>query len=226
LYDIGKRHDEAYIRESILEPDKVVVEGFAGGAMKPMITGAGLYRDIKANPAILDTLVAYLAGLKGAEAGGAAPAAAAVVMPNFNFSDEELRNVVVFLLGLQEHTVAWPQHPFVAQSSDRVAASPGVSYTGKSGAEIIKLAGCVSCHKLDGPERLVGPSLWDIGARKDKDYIRESILWPDKELTPGNPAYPKGVMKTTLDGLGFYQQISVEALETLVDYLDTLKGKS
>jgi cytochrome c551/c552 len=227
LYDIGKRQDEAYIRESILEPDKVIAEGFQGGAMKPMLTGAGLYRDVNANPAILDTLVTYLAGLKGAEASGdAAPAAAAVVMPNFNFSDEDLRNMVVFLLSLQERPVTWPQHPFVEKSADGVVASPGVSYMGKSGEEIVKLAGCASCHKLDGPERLVGPSLWDIGARQNKDYIRASILWPDKELTPGSPAYPKGVMKTTLEGLGFYQQISVEALETLVDHLATLKGKS
>jgi cytochrome c551/c552 len=228
LYDIGKRQDEAYIRESILEPDKVIAEGFPGGAMKPMLTGAGLYKDVQENPGILDTLVTYLAGLKGGEAGGdAVPAAAAVVMPDFNFSDEELRNMVVFLLSLQESTLPFPEHPFVEKSADSgVVAQPGLSYTGKSGEEIIKLAGCVSCHKLDGPERMVGPSLWDIGARKDRDYIRESIVWPDKVMTPGDPAYPQGVMKTTLEGLGFYQQISVEALETLVDYLAGLKGKS
>ncbi len=226
LYDIGNRYDEAYIRESIMEPDKVIAEGFPAGAMKPLLTGAGLYKDIKANPGILDTLVTYLAGLKGGEAGAAAPAAAAVVMPNFNFDDEQLRNMVVFLLALQEPTVGYSQHPFVEQSEDGAAVSTGVSYTGKSGEEIFKLAGCVSCHKLDGPERLVGPSLWDVGARLDKDSIRESILWPDKVMTPGDPAYQKGLMKTTLDGLGFYKQISVEALETLVDHLADLKGKS
>ncbi len=228
LYDIGKRQDEAYIRESLVDPDKVIAEGFQGGAMKPLLTGVGFYKDVKANPAILDTLVTYLAALKGGEAGAdSAAATSTVVMPNFNFSDEELRNMVVLLLGLQEPTVDWPQHPFVEKSeSDGAAASVGVSYTGKSGEEIFKQAGCMSCHKLDGPERLVGPSLWDIGAKQDKDYIRESILWPDKVMTPGDPAYPPGVMKTTLDGLGFYKQISIEALETLVDHLATLKGKS
>lgn len=226
LYDIGKRQDKAYIRESILEPNKVVVEGFPSGVMKPMITGAGLYKDIKANPAILDTLVTYLSGLKGGETGGAAPAAAAVVMPNFHLNDEELHNVVVFLLSLQESTVPWPQHPFITKSEHGAAASTGVSYTGESGEEIVKQAGCVSCHKLDGPGRLVGPSLWDIGARQNKDYIRESIMWPNKVVAPGEPPYPKGVMKTTLESTGFYKQISVEALETLVDYLANLKGKS
>ena len=227
LYDIGKHKDEAYLRESILEPDKVIAEGFPSGAMKPMLTGAGLYKDVQANPAVLDTLVSYLAGLKGGEASGeAAPAAAAVVMPNFNLNDEELRNVVVFLLGLQEHAVAWPQHSFSDKSEAGAAASAGVSYAGKSGEEIYKQAGCLSCHKIDGPDRLVGPSLWDIGAKQDKDMIRESIVWPDKVMAPGEPAYPKGVMKSTLDGLGFYQQISIEAMETLVDYLASLKGKS
>ncbi len=228
LYDIGKRQDENYIRESIVDPDKVVAEGFPKGAMKPAVSGFGLYKDVEANPGILDTLVTHLAGLKGGDAGAeSAAAGAAVVMPNFQFNDEQLRNMVVFLLSLQEPTVAWPQHPFVDKGeSNGAAASAGPSYTGKSGEEIFKLAGCVACHKLDGPERTVGPSLWDIGARQDKDYIRESILWPDKVMTPGEPAYPKGLMKITLDGVGFYKQLSVEALETLVDHLASLKGKS
>jgi hypothetical protein len=76
---------------------------------------------------------------------------------------------------------------------------------------------------LDGPDRLVGPSLWDIGVKKDADYIRESILYPDKVVVDG---YPKGVMKATLDGQGFYQNVSLDALDKLVEYLASLKGKS
>jgi hypothetical protein len=63
--------------------------------------------------------------------------------------------------------------------------------------------------------------LWDIGERKDKDYIRESILVPDKDTVSG---YPPGVMKATLLGTGFYQNISLEALEKMVEYLASLKG--
>ena len=80
-----------------------------------------------------------------------------------------------------------------------------------------------TCHKLDGPERLVGPSLWDIGTRKDANYIRESILQPDAVVTPG---FPPQVMKGTLDGKGFYQQVTLQDLNTLVDYLASLKGAS
>jgi hypothetical protein len=80
---------------------------------------------------------------------------------------------------------------------------------------------CNTCHKFDGPDRLVGPSLWDIGARHDAGYIRESILQPDAVLATG---YPPQVMRGTLDGLGFYQKVALQDLNTLVDYLASLKG--
>jgi hypothetical protein len=75
---------------------------------------------------------------------------------------------------------------------------------------------------LDGPESLVGPSLWDVGGRQDKAAIREAILDPDKVIVSG---YPAGVMKATLASTGFYQKISLEGLERMVDYLSGLKGK-
>jgi cytochrome c2 len=224
LYDIGARQNEAYIRESLLEPDKVVVAGFPAGVMKATLAGVNFYKDVQQNPAIVDTLLKHLLGLKGGDAGGgsgSASAAPAVVMPNFNFTDEELRNVTVFLLGLQEPTVAWPHKSFAATAAGDGQKPAGLSLAGKTGEELVKLGGCVTCHKLDGPERLVGPSLWDIGARQNKEYIRESILEPDKVITPG---YPGGVMGATLTGLEFYQNLSVDGLAKIVDYLANLKG--
>jgi hypothetical protein len=81
--------------------------------------------------------------------------------------------------------------------------------------------GCVTCHKFDAPDKLIGPSLWDIGARKDANYIRESILEPDAVPVEG---FPAGLMKGTLDGSGFYQKLSLQDLNTLVNYLSSLKG--
>ena len=104
------------------------------------------------------------------------------------------------------------------------AAAPAVAAaapSGASGQELVQQWGCVACHKLDGPDRLVGPSLWDIGARKDANYIRESILQPDAVVVEG---FPAGLMKGTLDGSGFYQKVSLQDLNTLVDYLTSLKG--
>lgn len=226
LYDIGKRRDAAYIRESILEPDKVVVPGYPPQVMRTTLAGLGFYDDVRKEPAIVDALVQYLVGLKGEEStaraeGAAAPAATSgVVMPDFHFTDEELQNVVIFLLSLQEHTVRWPQKSFAKPVAAQPAPSPAV-LTAESGEELARLAGCNACHKFDGPGRLVGPSLYDIGARRDRAYILESILDPDKDVVPG---YPKGVMKATLESAGFYKRLTVEALEKLVDYLVSLKG--
>jgi cytochrome c2 len=227
LYDIGKRKDEVYIREKLLDPDKSVVEGFPKGVMKAMLSGSGFYNDIGKNPLILDNLVQYLGALKGGNGGpaGVQAASAVAVMPNFHLSDEELQSVVTFLLGLQEHTVPWPQKSFAPTAAASGHAAPGgggSAWAGKHGEELIKLAGCLACHKLDGPESLVGPSLWDVGGRQDKAAIREAILDPDKVIVSG---YPAGVMKATLASTGFYQKISLEGLERMVDYLSGLKGK-
>ena len=158
----------------------------------------------------------------------AAPAAAAVVaMPNFGFDDDELRDVVIFLLSLKEQTVDWPQKPFAEAAGDngQAVAGDAPAWVGKRGAELVQAAGCIACHNLDGPQRTVGPSLWDIGARKDKGYIRESILDPDKVIVEGDPPYAPGVMQATLMGMGFYQHITLEALESIVEYLAGLNGE-
>jgi cytochrome c2/ferredoxin len=229
LYDVGKRRDETYLREKMLDPDKAVVAGFPKGVMKATLAGVDFFNDIKKTPGIVDSLVQYLSGLKGEATGtsegakDATQAAPVVVMPDFRLNDEDLHNVVTFLLGLQEHTVEWPQRSFATRTATTQTASitEGSTFTGKSGEELMKLAGCNTCHKFDGPERLVGPSLWDIGVRKDRDYIRESILDPDKVVVA---EYPAEVMKVTLTGMGFYQKVSLEALEKMVDYLAGLKG--
>jgi hypothetical protein len=36
--------------------------------------------------------------------------------------------------------------------------------------------------------------------------------------------FPAGLMKGTLDGSGFYQKLSLQDLNTIVDYLASLKG--
>ena len=104
-----------------------------------------------------------------------------------------------------------------AAASAAAAPSPA----GASGQELVQQWGCVACHKLDGPEKLLGPSLWDIGVRKDAHYIREAIVEPDTVVVEG---FPPGLMKGTLDGSGFYQKLSLQDLNTLVNYLASLKG--
>jgi cytochrome c551/c552 len=77
---------------------------------------------------------------------------------------------------------------------------------------------CITCHSVNAPTKLVGPSLYDIGKRQDTTYIRESILEPDKVVAEG---FPQGLMKATLSGIGFYGEIQANPgiVDALVDYL-------
>ena len=44
---------------------------------------------------------------------------------------------------------------------------------------------CLRCHSVDGTGGIVGPDLSDVGARKDRAYILNSILHPNAEIAPG-----------------------------------------
>ena len=52
--------------------------------------------------------------------------------------------------------VAQVAAPAPAPAAPAAAADP---VAGKSGAELVQQWGCNACHKFDGPDRLVGPSL-------------------------------------------------------------------
>jgi formylglycine-generating enzyme required for sulfatase activity len=62
LWKIGERADAAYIRTSILEPDAWVAPGYPAGLMRTRLQELGFYADIARQPAILERLVAFLAG--------------------------------------------------------------------------------------------------------------------------------------------------------------------
>jgi cytochrome c2 len=143
-------------------------------------------------------------------------------------SDLEVVAVVSFLQSLGGEVSVDGQTRFAkyrgegaAPAAVAPAVAPAVAAAGKGGPELVQQWACNTCHKLDAPDRLVGPSLWDVGARRDAAYIRESILQPDAQIAEG---FPPQVMKTTLDGLGFYQKMPLQDLNTLVDYLTSLKG--
>ena len=141
-------------------------------------------------------------------------------------NDLELVAVVAFLQSQGGEVTVNGQSHFPKWRGEGGGAAPApataaVTPSGASGQELVQQWGCIVCHKLDGPEQLLGPSLWDIGARKDANYIRESILEPDTVVVEG---FPPGLMKGTLDGQGFYQKLSLQDLNTIVSYLTSLKG--
>jgi mono/diheme cytochrome c family protein len=139
-------------------------------------------------------------------------------------SDLEMVAVVAFLQAQGGEVTVHGQTRFPQWRGEGGGTAPAAatpSPAGTSGQDLVQQWGCIACHKLDGPEQLLGPSLWDIGARKDAHYIRESLLEPDVVVVEG---FPPGLMKGTLDGQGFYQKLSLQDLNTIVNYLASLKG--
>ena len=62
-------------------------------------------------------------------------------------------------------------------------------------------ASCIRCHQLKGEGGLIGPPLDGIAARKQPDYLRQSLLEPQAVLAEGYPAEvspmpPFGVLLT------------------------------
>jgi mono/diheme cytochrome c family protein len=82
--------------------------------------------------------------------------------------------------------------------------------------QVIHEAGCAACHAFTGPERSVGPSLWDIGARAGEEYIRQSILAPNAMIADG---YPANVMPQDLA-----EYMTAAEFERLVQWLRDHKG--
>jgi mono/diheme cytochrome c family protein len=97
------------------------------------------------------------------------------------------------------------------------AAQPAVATMGNRPPEqLINELACVGCHHFDAPGPLVGPSLWDVGARRDAGYIRQKILNPPSLPVEG---FPQGVMPPDLG-----QKMTGLELEKLVEWLETHKG--
>ncbi|MGZ3774798.1 MAG: cytochrome c oxidase subunit II [Pseudobdellovibrionaceae bacterium] len=95
----------------------------------------------------------------------------------------------------------------------------------EKGKKLFAVKACSSCHSVDSPAVKVGPSLFkkfgqeeivDEGAKVivDENYIRESILEPNKHIVKG---FPKGVMPT------FQGQLNENELNALVEYIKSLK---
>jgi mono/diheme cytochrome c family protein len=97
------------------------------------------------------------------------------------------------------------------------AAQPAVATMGNRPPEqLINELACVGCHHFDAPGPLVGPSLWDVGARRDEAYIRQKILDPQSIHVEG---FPAGVMPQDLS-----QRMSGLEFERLVQWLEAHKG--
>ncbi|MEQ1852783.1 MAG: PVC-type heme-binding CxxCH protein, partial [Chthoniobacteraceae bacterium] len=67
----------------------------------------------------------------------------------------------------------------------RLALAGGDADRGKKTFREHATAQCFKCHKCEGGDSLVGPDLTAIGAKKDREYLLESIVYPNKHIAEG-----------------------------------------
>jgi mono/diheme cytochrome c family protein len=157
------------------------------------------------------------------------PGMPAIAKPPFNLTDQEILTVIAYLESLgSTPTVTMQTKLKYAREGPAGETSPKQkpqrAAPGTEPADAPALMNkylCVTCHNLDDPGRLVGPSLYDAGKRLSTGQLYESILEPNATVAEG---FPQGVMKATLSGVGFYDKITTKELKTMVDYLASLKG--
>jgi quinoprotein glucose dehydrogenase len=98
-------------------------------------------------------------------------------------------------------------------------------------------ASCVRCHKVHGEGGEVGPDVSGIGTRHDREYLLESIIFPNKQIAPGyesvlvemkNGQSYAGVVKSQDDQMLNLFSIEDNALEKLKksDIKTQIKGQS
>jgi cytochrome c oxidase cbb3-type subunit 3 len=85
-------------------------------------------------------------------------------MPPAPLSDREIRDVAVFVRGLQ------------SDSTLQMAAGSA------RGERIYRESGCVKCHTIGPQGGLLGPDLSGIGRRRVPDYLRRALLEPEADI--------------------------------------------
>ena len=73
-------------------------------------------------------------------------------------------------------------------------------------------ASCVRCHKINGEGGEVGPDLSRIGAQKDRQYLLESVVLPNKAIAPGF----ESVLVTSKSGTSYAGVLKSETADELV----------
>lgn len=154
------------------------------------------------------------------------PGMVAVTKPPISLTDDEVLAVIAYLQSLGgTPTVTMETKLAYAGQTASTTVSPvaSASATPKdvSGEELMSTYACVTCHNLETPDRLIGPSLYDVGSRLSTVELYESILDPDATLAEG---FEGGLMITTLNAMSFYDTVSASELKLIVEYLADRKG--
>ena len=109
------------------------------------------------------------------------------IMPAFPGELDEQRSIVAYLRSLPGTEALNTVHP----SKD---AHPAGDST--KGLAVYKHWGCANCHSIGESGSVFGPELTRVGASRSYDYLRQSLLDPSADITPGS----EGITAITLEG--------------------------
>jgi quinoprotein glucose dehydrogenase len=84
---------------------------------------------------------------------------------------------------IQQWTAALPKTDPLALY--RLSLAGGDIERGKKIFREHQIAQCFKCHQCEGGDSLVGPDLTKIGATKDRNYLLESIVFPNTKIAEG-----------------------------------------
>lgn len=152
------------------------------------------------------------------------PAMPQVAQPPIDLNDQEIKAVIAYLQSLggtptitMDTTLRWES------TGEESSAEESTTSSESSGPrQLFTKYLCTTCHAIDGPTRMVGPSFHDVGSRLSPEEIREAIMKPDATVREG---FPSGTMKATLEGAGFYENVTDEELQSMVDFLAGQTGE-
>ena len=106
-----------------------------------------------------------------------------------------------------------PEMPTTTSSTSTTTAPAAPTGDAQAGKAVFTSAGCAACHTLTAANAkgTVGPNLDTSLKGKDAAFIRQSIVDPNAEITPG---YQAGVMPDN-----FKDQLSATQLNDVVALL-------
>jgi quinoprotein glucose dehydrogenase len=84
---------------------------------------------------------------------------------------------------IQQWTASLPKDDTLANF--RLSLAGGDADRGKKIFREHPIAQCFKCHQCEGGDSLVGPDLTKIGATKERNYILESIVFPNSKIAEG-----------------------------------------
>src|SRR6185436_7369516 len=117
---------------------------------------------------------------------------------------------------IQQWTAALPKADPLAIY--RLSLAGGDIERGKKVFREHQIAQCFKCHQCEGGDSLVGPDLTKIGATKDRNYLLESIVFPNTKIAEG---FQIVVLELT-DGMTVVGRLLHETKDSL--QVETLDG--